>query len=710
MIWYNVSSNVWGGIEMKQKGIYFMLRLKEKFFFSVIYHGFVYIIPLILTGATACALMNLPIRGYQELLTGDNFQLIYRILNIIYAATFGCFSLALVISISASYAMGRNEKAEDIIIYIMISLASFGTQLNIGTENFSTDILGAQGCFTAVFVTCLSCCIYSKIHNKTIMCLNQYTVGMERICAQAMNAIIPMLFITGIFSLFNQCLYEIFGVENIQEIVYKGLFVIFNHLHSEFAMGFAYTFILHLLWIMGFHGSHMMEVVVPEYFSEVGEGIIFSKSFFDAFVVMGGCGTTICVLVLIMLLFRRKSLGNIGKISIFTVIFNANEVLNFGIPIILNPMMAIPFLLTPIMAYCMAFLAIYFQLVPPVVQQVIWTTPVIASGYLATNSIRGSILQMIIIVLGMGIYYPFLKINEKIQGMHLKNQIKKLVEEQKRRENENDPLDFLQRTDNYGMVARMLLKDLEVAIEQDEIYMLFQPQINEKGRCMGAEALVRWEHQEYGFIYPPLIIYLAKEGKILPKLEKQIFDLASRAIRKTADNYDGDFKISVNITAKSFAWDIEEWISRCMEKYQITPEKMWIEITEQDVLTNAEMVIEKLKHLKQVGHTLLIDDFGMGHTSLVYLQSNYFNVVKLDGSLVRDILENSTDQKIVASVVELGQKLGVDVIAEYVETEDQKDKLKELGCYWYQGYLYSKPIKLDEFIEWMKECNKNENT
>ena len=70
--------------------------------------------------------------------------------------------------------------------------------------------------------------------------------------------------------------------------------------------------------------------------------------------------------------------------------------------------------------------------------------------------------------------------------------------------------------------------------------------------------------------------------------------MASRAIRKTADNYDGDFKISVNITAKSFAWDIEEWISRCMEKYQITPEKMWIEITEQDVLTNAEMVIEKL--------------------------------------------------------------------------------------------------------------------
>ena len=102
-------------------------------------------------------------------------------------------------------------------------------------------------------------------------------------------------------------------------------------------------------------------------------------------------------------------------------------------------------------------------------------------------------------------------------------------------------------------------------------------------------------------------------------------------------------------------------------------------MTEQDMLSNTDAVIQKLEHLKQVGHTLLIDDFGMGHTSIVYLQSNYFDVVKLDGSLVNTILENSTDQKIVASVVELGEKLGVKVIAEYVETEEQRDKLKELG-------------------------------
>lgn len=691
---------------MKEKWIRFVLKLKEKFFFSVLYHGFVYIIPLLVVGATACAIMNLPFQGYQDFLMGEGASVLYRMLNLIYSSTFGIFSLALVISISASYAMEKDEKAEDIIIYIMVSLAAFATQLNIGTENYTADLLGVQGCFTAVFVTLLSCCIYSKIYKKKRMCLNQFTIGMERICAQAMNAIIPMCLIVGGFLLLNQVLFELFEVHNIQGIVYKVLFIVFDQIHSEFAMGFAYTFMLHLLWILGFHGSHMLEVVVPNYFSEVGEGIIFSKSSFDTFVVMGGCGTTICVLLVILLFFRKKRIGNIGKISLFTVIFNANEVLNFGIPIMLNPVFVIPFLITPVIAYCISYFAIYFGLVPPVTHQVIWTTPVILSGYIATKSIWGSVLQIVIIIIGMCIYYPFLKMNEKIQAMYLKKQIGELVEEQKRKENENEPLDFLQRTNNYGMVSRMLLKDLEMAIENDEIYMLFQPQINEKGKCMGAEALVRWEHHEYGFIYPPLIIYLAKEGKILSKLEKKIFDMAASAIRKTADHYDGDFKISVNVTAKSFTWDIEGWIDRCLEKYHIPPEKMWIEITEQDVLTNAEMVVEKLKHLKQVGHTLLIDDFGMGHTSLVYLQSNYFDVVKLDGSLVWDILENTTDQKIVASVVELGQKLDVDVIAEYVETEEQKEKLKELGCYLYQGYLFSKPIRLDEFIQWIKSCNE----
>ena len=123
------------------------------------------------------------------------------------------------------------------------------------------------------------------------------------------------------------------------------------------------------------------------------------------------------------------------------------------------------------------------------------------------------------------------------------------------------------------------------------------------------------------------------------------------------------------------------------------------------MISNADFVIDKLKRLKNYGHVLLIDDFGMGHTSLIYLQSNYFGVVKLDGSLITHLEDNPTNQKIVASIVELGNELDVKVIAEYVETYAQQQMLEQLGCNWYQGYLYSKPLTLEDFITYIKEYN-----
>ena len=126
------------------------------------------------------------------------------------------------------------------------------------------------------------------------------------------------------------------------------------------------------------------------------------------------------------------------------------------------------------------------------------------------------------------------------------------------------------------------------------------------------------------------------------------------------------------------------------------------------MITRADDIIDKLNRLRNVGHTLLIDDFGMGHTSLLYLQSNFFNVVKLDGSLVKNLLKNNTNQKIVESIVELGRSLDIRVIAEYVENEEQRQLLSRLGCKWYQGYLFSRPIKLDEFIDYIVKKNKKE--
>lgn len=679
-------------------------KVENLFFLTVLRQGLTMMIPFILVGGVANALMNFPISVYQTFLHSEHFSWFYFVLDTIYQGTFGLFSLAMVIALSISFSMQKNEPLDRAALYVIVALGSYGVQLNLGNSHFNVENMGVTGCFSALVVTLFSCFLYSKLKNISCLSLQKYTSGMESLCAGAIQTIFPMALTVGLIALINQLLVCLFGAYSLHELASDTACHVFENLKPGFLSGLLYTVLLHLLWFFGFHGSHILEPVAQTTFAfDSTSTEIFSKSFFDTYVVMGGCGTTICVLLVLLLFFRRSQLHNLAKAASFTVVFNLNEVLNFGLPIILNPILAIPFLLTPVLCYTISYGATVIGFVPPVMREITWSTPVFFSGYMATGSLRGSFLQLFCILLGMAIYLPFLKLHKKTQEMYAKEQVALLVKTLQELEEENETPNLLSRMDRLGLTARMLLQDLKTALAQKELYLLYQPQMDNDGICFGAEALLRWKHPVYGFIYPPLIIYLAKEGKILPTLEQQLFDMAGAAIRETSKQFDGEFKISVNITSKSLLWDIESCIKECLEKYDIPAEKLWLEITEQDILTNTDLVIHKLNHLKQLGHTLLIDDFGMGHTSLIYLQSNYFKVVKLDGSLVKKMLESKTSQKIISSIVELGQELNIKVIAEFVETEQHQKLLAELGCSWYQGYLFSKPVPLEEFIAYLKE-------
>ncbi|MBQ2744176.1 MAG: PTS sugar transporter subunit IIC/EAL domain-containing protein [Lachnospiraceae bacterium] len=693
-------------MNLKEKLHGLTYNIESNFFLTIVRRGLTMMIPFILIGGIACALTNLPFVDYSSPFVQNYFGWLISILDSVYQGTFGMFSLAMVITFSLSYGMESNETVDKVAMYIMVALGAYVAQLNIGSESFDMESLGTKGSFSAIFIAILSCVLYQKIKKITLFTLRKYTMGMESVCASAVSAFIPMIFVVCIVMLINQLLYISFGVYSMHELFSKLTCSMFDNMSNSFGSGILYTFMLHLMWMLGFHGSHLLEPVAQTTFANATGDAIFSKSFFDTYVVMGGCGTTICVLLLLLIFYRKDRLGNLAKIATPTVVFNLNEVLNFGIPIILNPLMAIPFIMTPIVSYCISYIATAIGLVPQLVQEVPWSTPIIFSGYMATDSIRGAILQIVCIAVGIAIYYPFLRMHKQMQEVYAREKIKLLVNELQEKEKEKEKPRFINRADSLGLISRMLLEDLKTAIKSDKLYLLYQPQIDASGKCIGAEALLRWNHPLYGMIFPPLIIYLAKEGGVLPELEEKLFDMAGAAIKKTSEEYGEDFKISVNITAKSLLWDVESCIAASLKKHDIPAERMWIEITEQDVISNADMVIDKLKRLDAHGHTLLIDDFGMGHTSLIYLQHDFFRVVKLDGSLVKNITESKTNQKIVASVVELGRELNVEVIAEYVETEEQRDKLHSLGCHWYQGYLYSKPIPLDEFIAFIKSYNE----
>lgn len=157
-----------------------------------------------------------------------------------------------------------------------------------------------------------------------------------------------------------------------------------------------------------------------------------------------------------------------------------------------------------------------------------------------------------------------------------------------------------------------------------------------------------------------------------------------------------------DIPDASLQWDgLVEAVENSVKTHGISCSQLCLEITEQDAISSTEDVVHKIEELKAHGHRFLIDDFGMGHTSLLYLQTGFFAVVKLDGSLTRNVLENETNAEIIGSITKLGESIHFTTIAEWVESKEQLEKLKALGCDVFQGAYYSRAIGYEDLVEWL---------
>jgi EAL domain-containing protein (putative c-di-GMP-specific phosphodiesterase class I) len=233
--------------------------------------------------------------------------------------------------------------------------------------------------------------------------------------------------------------------------------------------------------------------------------------------------------------------------------------------------------------------------------------------------------------------------------------------------------------------------------------LYYQPQIDYDGSVFGVEALLRWKHDTYGFIYPPLAISLAEEANLIDSLGNWIFSQSCSDIRTIRQAGYEDLSLSVNVSAVQL--ENEEFIPRLkeiLEKNSLSRQLLQIEITEQIALAGSKKIIEQISSIKKLGIKLAMDDFGMGHSSLRYLKEYDFDTIKLDGSLVREVASSMNCRNIISSIVYLSKSLNCSVIAEYVEEEEQREALYELGCERYQGYLYSEPLPLDELLQYLR--------
>lgn len=256
-----------------------------------------------------------------------------------------------------------------------------------------------------------------------------------------------------------------------------------------------------------------------------------------------------------------------------------------------------------------------------------------------------------------------------------------------------------------SIVERVALEaDLRRAIVENQFLLHYQAQVVGAGRIMGAEALLRWQHPQNGMVSPAEFIPLAEETRLILPLGLWVLETACAQLAVWATQPKmADLTLAVNVSVHQFREaDFVDQVLAVLETTGANPQRLKLELTESLLVENVQDIIEKMFALKAKGVGFSLDDFGTGYSSLSYLKRMPLDQLKIDQSFVRDVLSDPNDAAIARTIVALAQNLGLSVIAEGVETEEQRAFLASAGCHAYQGYFFSRPLPIDGFEEFVQ--------
>jgi len=244
-----------------------------------------------------------------------------------------------------------------------------------------------------------------------------------------------------------------------------------------------------------------------------------------------------------------------------------------------------------------------------------------------------------------------------------------------------------------------LESDLRKAVVRSELELFYQPKVDlTTGRMVGAEALMRWRHPTRGMVPPDHFISISEDTGLILGMGEWALHSAFAAARRWNDTAAQPLKIAVNLSPKQFYNnDLVATVYAAMEATGCKPEWIELEITESLLLNDPTEVRATLQRLHHMGISIAIDDFGTGYSALSYLARFPVDVLKIDRSFIRELTTNPDSAALVQAIVSLARGLRMTLVAEGVETGAQRDELKSLGCELAQGFLYSKPVPVDQF-------------
>lgn len=698
----------------EKKWIRFWDKLENSGRLTHIRSAFILAIPVILIGSLALIVQTLlDLTG----LGAAPLQFLRDLAALIHNATFGILSLIMTVLICVK-SLEKKGKGVNILLGVPLSIACF-IILNGGLERaLQHGSLGVKGMFTAVVTACLASELYDRF-SRLFRKKDGNLYGDDLDFQEIVRSLPAILCTVCLFALVNQLIAALTPADSFNELFVLGINLLAGGMGRNLGSGIFFVLLGSLLWFFGIHGSDVLEPMTQRLFQPAIESNaaavaaggqateILSKTFFDVFVLMGGCGCLMGLLLCVLIFGKNREDRSLAKLSAPMVLCNINEIMIFGIPVVLNPIFLAPFLLAPLVCLLDSWAAMRLGIVPIPVREVEWITPVLLSGYMATGSVAGSLLQLFNIAVSMFIYLPFVKMYDTWQHHHLQDQLRRVADYMRKMEHAGRPLELTRQRDDIGAISRQIAQELNRSLRDGKVKIFYQPQYNEKDECMGAEALLRFGTDKYGDIYPPLVLQLAKEMDYLWELEKYVLSYVVKDAENVQKAVGHKVKVSINVTPETM--QTEEFMDY-MELINIWWNRdlvdICIEVTEQSYIDIDEMD-GILRQLHELGYMLAIDDFSMGSTSIKYLKKNYFDVIKLDGNLVKNIFGPGNEREILNSITALARSLGVQVIAEYTENRQVQKALEEMGCSFYQGYFYSPAVSIEKFGDALKQFEQS---
>ncbi|MDR0853030.1 MAG: EAL domain-containing protein [Clostridiales Family XIII bacterium] len=701
--------------------------LSDTWLVMTIRQGFLYTMPFMIIGSIAVALINLPVTGYQNFMAEQMGAAWESIPLIITNSTTAIIAVLAVLSISFAGTSILNQTAENRIRPIfpmLISLSvliSFAAHHEDGVVLLSLSDAGSQSVFKSMVIAILVVRLVFWLDRKiyTIFPPKEHRYSGQLIIKSAFRilptfvvivilvAVLDLVFrhtpIAEAFEKWISCeVSSAFGLLFMQDNVFSMIMILL---------------VTNVLWFFGIHGGNVfMDAYANAMNGALGQSADFAqmadlthltKEFFDIFVYMGGSGTTLAMLLALLIFGDRNTHKKLAVGSIFPSIFNINESLIYGLPVILNPFCLIPFLLAPIVVGCVSYGAILTGLVPPPVHDVMWSTPVFISGYVSTGSFSAVLLQFVCLVIAFVIYVPFLLLARKASEKEYVRDFNALRDEityvQSAHVNE-----VLGREDEIGSVARYIAHDLDAALKSRDgagLHLQYQPKTDVTGTVVGAEALLRWNHELFGFIAPPITLGIADEANLGNELGRWVIHRAIADAKRWRGEVGKKISLSINMNPPQLSGDegFADFIKYEIEETGASAKHLEFEITENATLVETEATFKTLETIRSLGASVAIDDFGLGHSSIKYISDYYANVVKLDASLVYAAIDDEATQRVVKMILDLCRDLKVKVVAEGVETKEQVEIMSGLGTKYFQGYYFSKPLPYEKFVEFAAE-------